>query len=242
MSFIIGEEDFNTKCKVGAEIAKGSKPEKYSYTQLETYMKCPFAYKLKYYYKAQSFKSPWVDFGCDVHKALEDNDISGKHSEYVKAVNDYMAEQQDAFVSKEESFDILIGNNKFGGKIDGVTKNNWVVDFKVTGAPSYYKNKIGYQLILYRYAMKISKGLDLKPKYILLKRTSAGKYQDLEIIKIDRGIKEATENIMVYARYILEKLNKAWEDMVFEPTFSNCTNCFYKSACQYVNYGGGSYF
>ena len=70
-------------------------------------------------------------------------------------------------------------------------------------------------------------------EYLFLKRSSLGRFLSIEGYELKLN-KEVYLEIKDYITYVLRKMNSAWEEDIFEPTFSDCNRCFVKSWCKYV--------
>lgn len=71
--YFLGKEKYSPKSERSEEIEKSKKrPSVLSYSQINTYQKCPLKYKFQYLERRPSKPSPHLDFGKTIHDTLED--------------------------------------------------------------------------------------------------------------------------------------------------------------------------
>lgn len=210
----------------------------YSFSQLNCFISCPQAYYLHYIKGVQSIVNENVTAGAKVHEELEHYP---ECSEDVKEFSDALGKflKDDEIVASEESFYFKINGHDFIAKIDAVTKEKYIIDYKITSAPSYYAKKVGYQLPLYRLA--VGEG---SPVYLLFKvsRTKNKETGETDIKFLQLFVQEVDisddllERKTKYISRIVDMIELCKTDEIFPPSYNDCNRCFYKHACSY--FGG----
>lgn len=205
---------------------------RYSYSRLDTFLKCPYAYYLNYVKKMPSAVSPAVEHGRFVHEQLDlfaqSKPYDMKAKKFVEKLEQYLEKTNDSIVEAEQRIEFMINGYNFVCVIDAITKNDIIIDYKITSNPSFYANKVGYQLPLYRAA--VGKG---DPRYLLFK--VAGKDRKFAELKVqtvaltDELLKEKTD----FATKVMEMIEMCAESGYFPPSYQGCNQCFYKQHCYY---------
>lgn len=216
--------------------AKKKKPPYYSVSQINLFLKCPHAYAMRYYEGIKSDPSPIMAFGSYIHLAIEDDEVfEGDIAEkYVKAARLHLKNQGDKIISTEEVLNFKIGKHNMVAKVDAFTQNGFVLDYKITSAPSYYMDKLGYQLPIYKYAAKQLGIGDYTPKYVFLKRNKAMEF--MTITEYCPTISdELMEDIINRASIVMDQMDAFWKSKEGPMNFNGCGSgplrCEYRRLC-----------
>ena len=208
----------------------------FSVSQVESFLKCPYAYHLSY-----NEKIPWpgvdrMDHGKRVHEALEQYPVRSKEfGEFSDQLAVFLGRESLEIATHEKTVNISLFGKPFTGRIDAVCTNGTILDFKITTAPSYYKAKLGYQLPFYLYAM-YGESFSNEAMYVLFKITSSGKFDSLDFFKLSSV---CTPSLFLGSLHALaggaELIETAYRTGRFPPSYNNCYTCPYKNSCKYYN-------
>lgn len=224
--------------RLGKPVAE--RPKRYSYSQLNLYWECPQKYYQQYVLKVpRVIDTPYMAWGTAVHNALEGLEQTEEPTidvrPYVDSVNAFYESVDDEPMYNELALNFKLFGRNFIAKIDCLTANGYVVDYKVTSKPSSYKGVVGYQLPIYKMATQIVGLGDYTPQYILLKRDSEGTFVErseycpsLPKWKMDK-IGGAVERI-------LDEMDRSFETNVWPYRQGSCYFCPYKKRCAFYGY------
>ena len=129
-----------------------------SISSIETFLKCPMAYRLSYVECVPAKVSPQVEFGKFIHSQLErwakNEPVHDSAIPFIKALENFLEEEGLIILSPEHEFKIYIDGQQFKGVIDALCNNGVALEYKITSAPDNFKNKISYQLALYSHYLR----------------------------------------------------------------------------------------
>jgi CRISPR/Cas system-associated exonuclease Cas4 (RecB family) len=220
-----------------------------SASQLDRFMTCPHSYEISYYRGIKTEGNKFTEFGSGVHEALEKfysedayNQIDPKHFGYLNAVQRWLDKNDDEIIATEIEMEFKLGKWTIYGFVDAITKKGYIIDYKITSAPSRYKSGLHYQLPLYILGMEAMGYGALKPAYILLKRDSDFNFVGNKGGEVDfyspNIPKKRLKKIETMILSVLENMDRDWESGVFPyKTADHCKMCFVRQHCEF--YSGG---
>lgn len=223
--------------RLGAPLKEPERPRRYSYSQISTYWECPQKYYQKYVMKVpDKVSGPWMAWGSAVHSALEglppEVDTEIDVAPYVEAVNGFYKSVNDSPAHNELRLEYKLFGRDFVSVVDCITANGYIVDYKVTSAPSYLKGHVGYQLPIYKMAAKIVGLGEYRPQYIILKRGKEGEFIDLSDYcpSLPDWKMGKIESIV---ERILDEMDRSFETNVWPYRAGNCFRCPFKQQCPF---------
>ncbi len=202
-----------------------------SASSISAFIQCPHAYYLGYVKGIRTPSSPAMEHGSDIHKQLELMPEHGDHAqEFVDAMDRYLEKEEDVLLHREHKFEFELDGKKFMGIIDAITEKGFIIDYKITTAPSNYAGKVGYQLPLYKIALE--EGV---PRFLLFKVSRGDRnYEKLLVhdVKLSDSLLSLKKKYILRIVEMIEMCNK---DGIFPPSYSNCNTCFYRRHCEYYD-------
>jgi CRISPR/Cas system-associated exonuclease Cas4 (RecB family) len=169
-----------------------------------------------------------VEIGTEIHGLLERYpECPEEIQEFSEALEKFL--KDDEIIAAEKTLNYKIGKHSFVSKIDALTKKGYIIDYKITSAPSYYGRKVGYQLPMYR----IANG-EGQPVYLLFKVNPRNRREFITLIIQESHLsKDLLKRKKKYIARIVEMIEMCKEDGIFPPSYSDCNRCFYRHKCPY---------
>lgn len=203
----------------------------YSFSRINTFLQCPYAYYLSYVLKEESLPSPYTEHGSWVHKQLEDIPNHDPEAQvFVDALGRYLDKTSDKIIENEKYIEFELDGVKFRGYVDAITEKGYIIDYKITSSPSYYGGKVGYQLPMYKLALT-----DGQPKYLLFRVVGKDRDFDKLLTQEVQLTEELLEKKRAYILRSVEMIEMCEKDGVFPPSYGNCRTCFYRHKCPYYS-------